>query len=76
MVALAFSPGLDLALALVRSGSELTSADLVEAVRDLAGVHAVLLMAPVLWTTRPPTRHHGPEMTSSRDSLGARSSET
>ena len=45
---------LDCWLALARSGPDLTSADLVHAVTDLAGVHAVLLVAGVLWTTRPP----------------------
>lgn len=47
---------LDLLLALTRSGSDVTSADIVQAVVDLAGVHAVLLVGAVLWATRPPTR--------------------
>src|SRR3954470_4191668 len=47
---------LDLLLGLARSGSELTSADIVQAVTDLAGVHAVLLVGVVLWAVRPPTR--------------------
>jgi signal transduction histidine kinase len=52
----ALSPVLDCLLALVRSGAQATSTDLVDAVQDLAGVHIVLLVAPVLWATRPPTR--------------------
>jgi signal transduction histidine kinase len=52
----ALSPVLDGLLALVRTDSHLTSASLVHAVTDLAGVHVVLLVGPVLWATRPPTR--------------------
>jgi signal transduction histidine kinase len=47
---------LDLLLGLARSGSDLTSAGIVRAVTDLAGVHAVLLVGVVLCATRPPTR--------------------
>ena len=52
----ALSPALDALLALLRSDGHPTSADLVHAVTDLAGVHVVLLVGPVLWATRPPTR--------------------
>ena len=52
----ALSSALDALLALVRSGGQPTSADIFDAVTDLAGVHVVLLVGPVLWATRPPTR--------------------
>ena len=52
----ALSPALDALLALLRSDGRPTSTDLVDAVTDLAGVHVVLLVGPVLWATRPPTR--------------------
>jgi len=55
LVLLSLSSVLDVLLALVRT-THLTSAALVEAVQDLAGVHAVLLVAAVLWATRPPDR--------------------
>ncbi len=52
----ALSPALDGLLTVVRSDGHPTSAHLVDAVTDLAGVHVVLLVGPVLWATRPPTR--------------------
>ncbi|HET6937890.1 MAG TPA: histidine kinase [Nocardioides sp.] len=55
LVLLSLSSVLDILLALART-DHLTSAALVQAVQDLAGVHAVLLVAGVLWATRPPDR--------------------
>jgi signal transduction histidine kinase len=50
------SSTLDVGLALVRTHGHTTSAAIAEAVQDLAGIHAVLLVAPVLWATRAPDR--------------------
>jgi signal transduction histidine kinase len=56
LTAVALSPLLDCALAMVRTRAHLTSPALADAVVALAGWHVVLLVVPVLWATRPPTR--------------------
>jgi signal transduction histidine kinase len=56
LTAVSLSSTLDVLLALARTRGHPTSGAIAEAVQDLAGLHAVLLVAPVLWATRPPDR--------------------
>jgi signal transduction histidine kinase len=56
LAVVALSPVLACSLALSRAGGDLTSADLATAAQDLAAVQLVVLVGPVLWATRQPTR--------------------